>query len=193
MSVPAVRRIIVGVDGSAESAAAFRWACREASLRGAEVHAVHVREEHCHSLASYAVLASRRVDEDSVSENRADEDSAGDVSADGVSTGSVDDLLRSVEAEQAAGVRVRVEEVDGLPAKVLLDRGWGADMLVLGTSSGTPGAVRSAGPVIRACLRRAPCPVVVISAAQDPMRRSAEVPGQVRVDLSAGLGVPAGV
>ena len=54
MSVPAVRRIVVGVDGSAESAAALRWACREASLRGAEVHAVHVREAPCHSLASYA-------------------------------------------------------------------------------------------------------------------------------------------
>ena len=57
MSVPAVRRIVVGVDGSAESAVALRWACREASLRGAEVHAVHVREAPCHSMASYAVPA----------------------------------------------------------------------------------------------------------------------------------------
>ncbi|HVT67188.1 MAG TPA: universal stress protein [Trebonia sp.] len=188
MSVPAVRRIIVGVDGSTQSAAALRWACREASLRGAEVHAVHVREERCHSLASYAVPASRRGDENGGGGN-----SAGEIGADDLSAGSVDDLLRSVEADQGAGVRVRVDEVDGLPAKVLLDRCEGADMLVLGTSSDTPGAVRSAGPVIRACLRRAPCPVVVIGAAQDPMRRAAEVPGQVRVDLSAGLGVPAGV
>ena len=35
-----VRRIVVGVDGSAESVAALRWACREASLRAAEVLAV---------------------------------------------------------------------------------------------------------------------------------------------------------
>ena len=57
MSVPAARRIVVGVDFSAESVAALRWACREASLRGAEVHAVHVCESQCHSLASYAVPA----------------------------------------------------------------------------------------------------------------------------------------
>jgi hypothetical protein len=47
--------------------------------------------------------------------------------------------------------------------------------------------------VIRACLRRAPCPVVVISAAQDPMQRrepatlSAEVAGEVRVKVPAGV------
>ena len=57
MSVPAARRIVVGVDSSAESAAALRWACREATLRGAEVHAVHAIEAPCHSMASYAVPA----------------------------------------------------------------------------------------------------------------------------------------
>jgi nucleotide-binding universal stress UspA family protein len=136
------------------------------------VHAVHVREEHCHSLASYAVPALSAAD---------------DVSID------VDDFVRSVRAGQASGVEVHVEEVDGLAARVLLDRCAGADMLVLGTSSDVPGALRSAGPVIRACLRRAPCPVVVISAAQDPMQRrepaalSAEAAAQVRVKVPAGV------
>jgi nucleotide-binding universal stress UspA family protein len=166
MSVPAMRRIVVGVDGSVESVAALRWACREASLRGAEVHAVHVREERCHSLASYARLARS---------------TAEDVSID------IDDLVHSVQADQAPGIEVRVEEVDGLAAKVLLDRCVGADMLILGTASDTPGALRSAGPVIRACLRRAPCPVVVISAAQDPMQRREPAAGAVRVKVPAGV------
>jgi nucleotide-binding universal stress UspA family protein len=136
------------------------------------VHAVHVREEHCHSLASYAVPALP---------------TAEDVSID------VDDFVRSVKAGQALGVEVHVEEVDGLAARVLLDRCAGADMLVLGTSGDVPGALRSAGPVIRACLRRAPCPVVVISAAQDPMQTrepatlSAEVTDEVRVKVPAGV------
>jgi len=174
MSVPAVRRIVVGVDGSVESVAALRWACREASLRGAEVHAVHVREEQCHSFASYAVPALSTED---------------DVSID------IDDLVSSVQADHAPGVKVRAEEVDGLAARVLLDRCAGADMLVLGTSSDVPGAVRSAGPVIRACLRRATCPVVVISAAQDPTQhreaaaRAGEVAGGVRVKVPAAAGV----
>src|SRR5487761_153631 len=172
MSVPAVRRIVVGVDGSVEAVAALRWACREASLRGAEVHAVHVREEHCHSLASYAVPALS---------------TAEDVSID------VDHLVRSVKDDLAPGVEVHVEEVDGLAARILLDRCAGADMLILGSSGDVPGALRSAGPVIRACLRRAPCPVVVISAAQDPTQRRepaarpAEVAGEARLKVPAGV------
>jgi nucleotide-binding universal stress UspA family protein len=164
MSVPAVRRIVVGVDGSVESVAALRWACREASLRGAEVYAVHVREEQCHSLPSYAVPALSTAD---------------DVSID------IDDFVRSVQADHAPGVQVRVEEVDGLAARVLLDRCAGADMLILGSSGDVPGAVRSAGPVIRACLRRAPCPVVVISAAQDPMQ--GREPAEMCVKVPAGV------
>jgi nucleotide-binding universal stress UspA family protein len=170
MSVPAKRRIVVGVDGSVESVAALRWASREAALRGAEVHAVHVRENNCHSLASYAVPA------------------ASDPGDDDHPVGSVEDLLRSFQADQAPGVQVRVEVVDGLAARVLLDRCAGADMLVLGTSGDTPGSRRSAGPVIRACLRRASCPVVVISAAQDPAQRreDAERAG-ARVPATAGV------
>jgi len=170
MSVPAVRWVTVGVDGSAESVAALRWACREASLRGAQVHAVHVREAQCHSLASYAVPAPASLD---------------DFSAD-----SVDDLVRSVKADQSPDVEVRVEVVDGLAARVLLDRCAGADMLVLGTASDTPGTGRPVGPVIRACLRRATCPVVVISAAKDPGQHR-ESP--VRVPAGVGIRAAAGV
>jgi nucleotide-binding universal stress UspA family protein len=164
MSVPAVRWVTVGVDGSAESVAALRWACREASLRGAQVHAVHVREAQCHSLASYAVPPQASQD---------------DAPAD-----AINDLVRSVQADQAPGVDVRVEVVDGLAARVLLERCAGADMLVLGTASDTPGAGRSVGPVIRACLRRATCPVVVISAAQDPGQHRE---GPVKVPAGAGV------
>src|ERR1700761_5683023 len=105
MSVPAVRRIVVGVEGADESVAALRWACREASLRGAEVHAVHVREELCHSLASYAVPATSDPAEV-----------------------SIEDLVLSVRKDTAPTVRVRVEVTTGLAARVLLERSGGADM-----------------------------------------------------------------
>lgn len=151
MSVPAVRRIVVGVDGSAESAAAFRWACREASLRRLEVHAVHVREAKCHGVASYAVPPLS--------------DPGDEV--------DIEEVLRPLissqasEASEESGVQVRTEVIEGLAARVLLDQCAGADMLVLGSAGDVPGPARSAGPVIRACLRRAPCPVVVISVAQE--------------------------
>ena len=170
MSVSAVRRIVVGVDGTTESAAALRWAGREATLRGAEVHAVHVREAPCHSMASYAVSAQGHPD---------------DV--------DVDIMWQSMRLDLAPDVQVRTEVADGLIARVLLDRCAGADMLVLGTTADMPGAVWSPGPVIRACLRRAPCPVVVISAAQDPVQRrepagrTAEAAGEARVKVPAGV------
>jgi nucleotide-binding universal stress UspA family protein len=168
MSVPAGQRIVVGVDGSAESAAALRWACREASIRGAEVHAVHVREAKCHSLASYAVLASPGAEDD------------------------VEEMWRSVLGDQSGAVHVRTEVVEGLAPRVLLDRCAGADMLILGTASDLPGSSRSAGPVIRACLRRAPCPVVVISAAQDqiPRHEPPVRPVETRVAMPVGVAGP---
>jgi nucleotide-binding universal stress UspA family protein len=164
MSVPAVRRIVVGVDNSAESVAALRWACSEASFRGAEVHVVNVREELCHNLASYAVPATADTDEV-----------------------SVEDVVREVRTDQAPDVKLRIEVVDGLAARVLLDRCDGADMLILGTSSDAPGSPRSAGPVIRACLRRASCPVVVISAAQALLSRREAARARSRAKVPVGV------
>jgi nucleotide-binding universal stress UspA family protein len=139
-----VRRIVVGVDGPAESVAALRWACREASLSAAEVHAVLALEAACHRVASYAVPAPRQISG---------------------SWGAAREALRQAVSEAASlfpGVSVRTEITEGLAARVLLDQAAHADMLVLGRTSHGPDLYRGAGPVIRACLRAAPCPVVVI-------------------------------
>jgi nucleotide-binding universal stress UspA family protein len=143
-----VRRIVVGVDGSAESVAALRWACREASLRAAEVLAVLALESACHQVASYAVPAPRQS---------------------GGSWGAARNVLRRSVSEAAAlfpGVSVRTEIAEGLAARVLLDQSAGADMLVLGRNSHGPDPYRPAGPVIRVCLRAARCPVVIIGSAE---------------------------
>jgi len=193
---PAVRRIVVGVDGSAESAAALRWACREASLREAEVHAVHVREAKCHSLANYAVPAYARAvmsaEDDEIDEVwRSVLPDSGFDSGPGGDSGPNGPGGRDVLEVQ--GVAVRTEIAEGLAARVLLDRCAGADMLVLGTAADSQGASRSAGPVIRALLRRAPCPVVVISTSQDPGAwNSRTAPARVPVTLQSAA-VPVGV
>jgi nucleotide-binding universal stress UspA family protein len=143
-----VRRVVVGVDGSAESVAALRWACREASLRGAEVLAVLALEAACHQVASYAVPPPR---------------------SSGGSWGAARDALRRSVGEAAGlfpDVKVRTEIAEGLAARVLLDHAADADMLVLGRALHSPDPYRAAGPVIRACLRAAQCPVVVIGSAE---------------------------
>jgi nucleotide-binding universal stress UspA family protein len=139
-----VRRIVVGVDGSAESVTALRWACREASLRAAEVLAVLALESACHQVASYAVPVPRQS---------------------GGSWGSARDVLRRSVSEVLTlfpGVSVRTEIAEGLAARVLLDQATDDDMLVLGRNSQDPDPYRPAGPVIRVCLRSARCPVVII-------------------------------
>jgi len=168
---PGPRRIVVGVDGSAESVTALRWACREASLRRAEVYAVLALESACHRIASYAVPAPRRS---------------------GGSWGAAREVLRRSVSEAAGlypGVIVRTEITEGLAARVLLDRAREADMLVLGSaahgsdpSRGArgPDPSRAAGPVIRVCLRSAQCPVVVVGA--DPA--TATVPRQFTLEAS---------
>ena len=124
---PGVRRIVVGVDGSAESVAALRWACREASLRTAEVHAVLALEAACHQVASYAVPAPRQS---------------------GGSWGAAREVLRGSVSEAASlypGVSVRTDITEGLAARVLLDHAQDADMLVLGRTACSPDPYRGAG------------------------------------------------
>ena len=119
-----VRRIVVGVDGSAESVAALRWACREASLRAAEVLAVLALESACHQVASYAVPAPR---------------------PSGGSWGTARDVLRKSVSEALSlfpGVSVRTEIAEGLAARVLLDQAADADMLVLGRNAQGPDPYR---------------------------------------------------
>ncbi len=150
-----IRRIVVGIDGSEESVAALRWACREASLRAAEVVAVLALESACHQVASYAVPAPRQS---------------------GGSWGAARNVLRRSVTEAVSlfpGVSVRTEIAEGLAARILLDQAADADMLVLGRNSHAPDPYRAAGPVIRVCLRSARCPVVIIGS-PDAVAQDAE-------------------
>jgi nucleotide-binding universal stress UspA family protein len=170
MSVPAGRRIVVGVDGSADSVVALRWACREASIRDAEVHAVHVREESLHTPASYAVPTP--------ADSYADDDT---------------EMWKAALADVTSGIQVRTETAVGLVARILLERCKGADMLVLGTTNDVPDQAWSAGPVIRACLQRSPCPVVVIGAELEAGlgREAATKPAasqELRQEMPVGVG-----
>jgi nucleotide-binding universal stress UspA family protein len=138
-------RIVVGVDGSSASLAALRWAVREAGLRGTTLHVVRAWEDAAKRVAPYASHACPpdRVEDLLDARQRLE---------DGVTAAVCG----------APPVEVTVEIAEGLAARVLLDHADGAEMLVLGSAGCAPDGI---GPVARACLRHAPCPVVVVSVA----------------------------
>jgi len=168
----APRRIVVGVAASAASVAAVTWAAREAVLRGAVLHAVHAWEPAARGRAPYAP-GLRGVDHDG--ERRAAEALLRSVVQEGL-TGAGQAAARPGTAESL------LEVAEGLPVQVLLHRVAGAELLVLG---GAPAVQDAAGrlpsgqlgPVARACLRAAPCPVVTVAPQHVAARR---VPDPVR-------------
>jgi nucleotide-binding universal stress UspA family protein len=139
------RQIVVGVHGSPSSLAALRWAAREAALRGTGLLAVRAWEDHAKRRAPYASVAGQlMIEEDRV-----------------VAAARLEEAARAA-LNGTAGVAVSVTMAEGLAARVLLDHAVGAELLVLGSAASEgPHAV---GPVAQACLRHAPCPVVVVSA-----------------------------
>jgi nucleotide-binding universal stress UspA family protein len=132
--------IVVGVDGSPASMAALHWAASMAAAQQCELVAVGVWEPH--AMASYAP-AVPHADEREQAEHAL--------------TAAVSDVVAAVPA-----VKVRQVPEAGLPARVLLRQAEGAELLVLGSHRHSATFSPAAGPVALACLRGAPCPVVVV-------------------------------
>ena len=63
---------------------------------------------------------------------------------------------------------IEAELAQGVPERVLIDRSAIAALLVLGAARPQDAHGLSVGPVLRACLSRACCPVVVVSATAGP-------------------------
>jgi len=66
-------------------------------------------------------------------------------------------------AEVPVGVTAEIAE--GMAERVLAHRSRDASLLVLGATADAGMTGRPAGPVIRACIRSAKCPLVIITAA----------------------------
>jgi nucleotide-binding universal stress UspA family protein len=135
-------RLVVGVDGSACSRAALRWALCQARLVGAVVEAV-TAWEYPVSYWLVPAAADARFPEVHARQTLAE---------------SVDDVVADV------GTAVRVEQrvVHGHPARVLLDAARYAELLVVGSRGRGGFAGTTLGSVSDRCTHLAPCPVVVV-------------------------------
>jgi len=134
-------RVVVGVDGSAVSVRALRWALAEAAARGGSVQAV-------------------------TAWGWADVEGDGAVDLDALEAQTAAALATVVAEAQAAvpGAPVEPQTLFGRAVDVLPDAARGADLLVVG-SHGRGRMLRALlGSVADACLRARVCPVVVLPA-----------------------------
>jgi nucleotide-binding universal stress UspA family protein len=147
-------KIVVGMDGSAGSQQAVRWAVHQAELTGSEVHAVIAwRVPHTSGWES-------AIDAVDWAENaRKTLDTA---------------LEQALAAEDAQ--RVHRQVIEGHPAKTLIKQGADAELVVVGREGHGGFAGMVLGSVGMHVLAHATCPVVVVHGDRTPRRRRLSVP-----------------
>jgi nucleotide-binding universal stress UspA family protein len=157
-------RIVVGVDGSADSRAALRWAVDEARRRDADVAAVYVyglTEEHNPFLAAYSSFASGSSAKQAAGDAqrwREERQEELQRQADGV-------LASIVRDEVPADTDVKVERSalpGGRPARALLDEASDCSLLVIGARGRGGFKGLRLGAVAEKCVRHADCSVIVV-------------------------------
>jgi nucleotide-binding universal stress UspA family protein len=135
-------KVVVGVDGSAESIAASRFAAHAAMLRRSLLHVVHVWYETDH--AAYGRLGPP----------------AGESAHEQADRTLRDSVRHGLGI--AADVQVNSILAQGVVHAVLLDAAAGADLLVVGSRGRGGWTGLLLGSVSLRCITLSPCPVAVV-------------------------------
>ncbi|MFZ3573022.1 universal stress protein [Streptomyces sp. BH097] len=167
--------LVVGVDGSPGALAALRWSVGQARLLRTDVVAVHAWQPSGALRAPYAPVVG--------SPTAADDRSI------------ADRLLRDAVShalDTESGMRLRLLLAEGPPVPVLIARAEQALLLVLGRRLRDDPAWPALGTVARECMRRAPCPVVMVpESSHGPSAAAAAVTGVGRQARGACVPWPA--
>jgi nucleotide-binding universal stress UspA family protein len=150
--------IVVGVDGSAGSVAALRWALDEARLRGAPLRLVHAYQLPYFltgdaGVAFGAAGLPAYASEDVERLRATSEESAGRV---------LTAALERAGGAAIADVELEQEIHEGPAAQVLIEAGRVAALLVLGSRGHGGFAGLLLGSVSQQCALHPPCPVVIL-------------------------------
>lgn len=173
--IPARRRIVVGVDGSAGLVAALAWAATEARLRQAELVAIYAWERTERCRAPYAPRPGLPSRQEPLA----------------AATSRLSDAVRAAFG-QAPPPWLRAEVAEGRPERALPGRAAGAEMLVLGCDRRAGDFPAAPGPVHRACLHSALCPVAIVGCLPGPVpgRRDPRQPTVERADAGGSPLLP---
>ena len=141
-----MKRIVVGVDGSAGSRHALQWAANEARLRDAPLTVLLVWQWPA---GAYGEVGLGALDADlfedlaKLAEQRLDE-------------------ICTLVAPVLDGLDLERRVVEGAVAPVLVEAAGSADLLVLGTRGHGGFAGLLLGSVSQQCIHHSPCPTVVV-------------------------------
>lgn len=149
----AERKIVVGVDGSAASVEALRWAVHQATFTGAALEAIFAWESPY--LYDDPLLGAPPVAQGGQSSDEGLENARSRL-----------DQIIDETVENAAAISVHRKVVDGHPAPALLAAAEGADLLVVGGSGHGAFVGMLLGSVSNHVIAHAPCPVVVVRGAK---------------------------
>ncbi len=138
--------VVVGVDGSAESVAALRWAARYAAAMGAKLRAV-IAWHYPAPVGPAPVGVAPEAISDELRQN-------------------MTKALAGAVAAGAPGVDVEQQVAYGHPVQVLIDQSKQADLLVVGSRGHNAFTGMLVGSVSIHCVTHALCPVVVVRGAE---------------------------
>ncbi|MEV4280057.1 universal stress protein [Actinoplanes xinjiangensis] len=139
-------RIVVGVDNSAGSVEALRWALAHARLTGYTVEAITAWQVP----PTYVHAAGWRP---------TGIDDAGII---GYAEKTLAEAVAQVQGEDDHPVPVTTHVLQGPAAQVLIEAGKGAELMVLGSRGHGAFSGMLLGSVSRHCVQHAICPTVVI-------------------------------
>jgi nucleotide-binding universal stress UspA family protein len=136
-------KIVVGVDGSAGSRRALRWAAEEARQKDATLRVVLAWEPA--GLAAFSSVSAR-------ADRREEGKEAQSLLA---------DTVRSVFGADVPD-HVVAKVVQGVAERVLVEESCTADLLVLGSTLASERARSTVRSITAGCSRQARCPVMII-------------------------------
>jgi nucleotide-binding universal stress UspA family protein len=141
-----IKRIIVGVDGSDHSQAALKWAYEEAAHHGASLNVVAAwRAPVLPQSPPYGSLPPEGYDTQPGNDTLA----------------LLERLVAELEVRTpAVDMQTSIEE--GNPAKVLIERSKGADLMVVGSRGRDGFAGMLLGSVSQHLVAHAHCPVTIV-------------------------------
>lgn len=148
--------VVVGVDGSAGSNEALRWAIAEARLRKTALRAVHALK---FDYVAGGAEGSPEAERTGIAIEHAGHPREIHQAAHAVLERAIAEVAKDVD-----GVEIERHVVEGGASEVLVNAVGGDDLLVVGSRGHGGFTDLLLGSVSQQCAHHAPCPVVVVHA-----------------------------